>query len=228
MSYQIQLMNLGGIGETGAICLINEIFLECHYNRWQRCCPGKRSPKYQKTYSQCLELFSSLRKCGVLVIAQDLELTECSFEIMEMLCNPEKKIGNHFHSNLIMNSNFWFQRDSLSAPISSVIYSCDGLLIFIGFCDGALRPSISDSSIRPTAYISTSISSNNSTFQVVIAAHPSDPYQFVLGMSDGAIHVIKSSEAETKRGGSTSQDNGVLPSITLSSYMNSLPSETPS
>lgn len=53
--------------ETGAICLIDEIFLECHYNRWQRCCPGTRSPKYQKTYAQCLELFSSLRKRGVLV-----------------------------------------------------------------------------------------------------------------------------------------------------------------
>ncbi|KAL8465292.1 hypothetical protein ACS0TY_034700 [Phlomoides rotata] len=91
-----------------------------------------------------------------------------------------------------------------------------------------LRPSISDSSIRPIAYISTSISSNNSAFQVVIAAHPSDPYQFVLGMSDGAIHMIKSSEAETKWDGLTSQDNGVLPSITLSSSMNSLPSETPS
>ncbi|KAL6987911.1 hypothetical protein U1Q18_013657 [Sarracenia purpurea var. burkii] len=53
--------------KTGAICLIDEIFLECHYNRWQKCCPGKRSPKYQKTYGQCLELFSSLRKSGVLV-----------------------------------------------------------------------------------------------------------------------------------------------------------------
>ncbi|PIA37452.1 hypothetical protein AQUCO_03000196v1 [Aquilegia coerulea] len=28
--------------ETGAICLIDEIFLECHYNRWQKCCPGER------------------------------------------------------------------------------------------------------------------------------------------------------------------------------------------
>ncbi|KAL5720887.1 hypothetical protein ACHQM5_013516 [Ranunculus cassubicifolius] len=53
--------------ETGAICLVDEIFLECHYNRWQRCCPGKRSPKYRKTYAQCLELFSSLRKSGILV-----------------------------------------------------------------------------------------------------------------------------------------------------------------
>lgn len=63
---------------------------------------------------------------------------------------------------------------------------------------------------------------------MVIAAHPSDPYQFALGMSDGAVHVIESSEAETKWGGSTSQDNGVMPSIASSSAMNSQPSETPS
>ncbi|CAA0836244.1 methyltransferases [Striga hermonthica] len=53
--------------ETGAICLIDEVFLECHYNRWQKCCPGERSNKYQKTYGQCLDLFESLRKSGVLV-----------------------------------------------------------------------------------------------------------------------------------------------------------------
>ncbi|CAK7351951.1 unnamed protein product [Dovyalis caffra] len=53
--------------ETGAICLIDELFLECHYNRWQRCCPGQRSVKYRKTYDQCLQLFSSLRGSGVLV-----------------------------------------------------------------------------------------------------------------------------------------------------------------
>lgn len=53
--------------ETGAICLIDEIFLECHYNRWQKCCPGERSPKYEKTYGQCLDLFTTLRQRGVLV-----------------------------------------------------------------------------------------------------------------------------------------------------------------
>ncbi|KAG8374460.1 hypothetical protein BUALT_Bualt11G0134500 [Buddleja alternifolia] len=53
--------------QTGAICLIDELFLECHYNRWQKCCPGERTTKYQKTYGQCLKLFSSLRKSGVLV-----------------------------------------------------------------------------------------------------------------------------------------------------------------
>lgn len=53
--------------QTGAICLIDELFLECHYNRWQRCCPGQRSAKFQKTYSECLDLFTSLRDIGVLV-----------------------------------------------------------------------------------------------------------------------------------------------------------------
>ncbi|XP_076913534.1 uncharacterized protein LOC143572198 [Bidens hawaiensis] len=53
--------------ETGAICLIDEVFLECHYNRWQKCCPGVRSPKYEKSYGECLDLFTSLRRRGVLV-----------------------------------------------------------------------------------------------------------------------------------------------------------------
>ncbi|KAJ1699073.1 hypothetical protein LUZ63_007585 [Rhynchospora breviuscula] len=53
--------------ETGANCLIDELFLECHYNRWQRCCPGVRSPKYQNTYGECLDLFHELRQNGVLV-----------------------------------------------------------------------------------------------------------------------------------------------------------------
>ncbi|XP_024543086.1 uncharacterized protein LOC9636243 [Selaginella moellendorffii] len=52
--------------ESGAICLVDELFLECHYNRWQKCCPGERSAKYNRTYTQCLALFQSLRASGVL------------------------------------------------------------------------------------------------------------------------------------------------------------------
>ncbi|KAK4400989.1 protein TOPLESS-RELATED PROTEIN 2 [Sesamum angolense] len=127
----------------------------------------------------------------------------------------------------------WYPRDSLSSAISSAIYSCDGLLIFTGFCDGAIGIFDSDSlglrcRIAPSAYVPSSISSNGNAFPVVIAAHPSDPNQFALGMSDGAVHVIEPSDAETKWGGSTSQDKGALPSIPSSSALNSQPSETPS
>ncbi|CAA2971332.1 TPR2-like isoform X2 [Olea europaea subsp. europaea] len=128
----------------------------------------------------------------------------------------------------------WHPRDSLSSAISSAIYSCDGLVIFTGFCDGAVGIFNADNlslrcRIAPSAYISSPISSSNgNTFPVVIAAHPSDPNQFAIGMSDGAVHVMEPSDAEMKWGGSTSQDNGVLPSIASSSALNSQPSETPS
>jgi SAM-dependent methyltransferase len=52
--------------ETGAICLVDELFLECHYNRWQKSSP-LRTSKYQKTYGECLALFQALRSKGVLV-----------------------------------------------------------------------------------------------------------------------------------------------------------------
>lgn len=52
--------------DTGVICLVDELFLECHYNRWQRCCPV-RTTKYNRTYQDCLSLFQSLRQNGVLV-----------------------------------------------------------------------------------------------------------------------------------------------------------------
>ncbi|KAK4338634.1 hypothetical protein RND71_043121 [Anisodus tanguticus] len=129
----------------------------------------------------------------------------------------------------------WYPRDSLSAPISSAIYSCDGLLIFTGFCDGAIGIFDADSlrlrcRIAPSAYLSSIGSGSGSgvAFPVVIAAHPSDSNQFALGMSDGTVHVIEPSDAEPKWGGSSSQDNGAMSSIPSSSALNSQPSETPS
>lgn len=127
----------------------------------------------------------------------------------------------------------WYPRDSLSAPISSAIYSCDGLLIFTGFCDGAIGIFDSDSlrlrcRIAPSAYLSSIGSGSGAAYPVVIAAHPSDSNQFALGMSDGTVHVMEPSDAEPKWGGSSSQDNGAMPSIPSSSALNSQPSETPS
>ncbi|XP_027171433.1 uncharacterized protein LOC113770999 [Coffea eugenioides] len=53
--------------ESGAICLIDELFLECHYDRWAKCCSGKRTKRYNSTYDQCFNLFSKLRQAGSLV-----------------------------------------------------------------------------------------------------------------------------------------------------------------
>ncbi|XP_059641572.1 protein TOPLESS-RELATED PROTEIN 2-like [Cornus florida] len=129
----------------------------------------------------------------------------------------------------------WSPKDSLSAAISTAIYSCDGLMVFTGFCDGAIGIFDADSlrlrcRIAPSAYTASSIaaSSCGSGFPVVIAAHPSESNQLALGMSDGAVYVIEPSDGEPKWGGSAPQENGTLTSVPSNSALNSQPSETPS
>ncbi|PIA58831.1 hypothetical protein AQUCO_00500636v1 [Aquilegia coerulea] len=107
----------------------------------------------------------------------------------------------------------WSPRDALSAPVSSAIYSCDGLLVYVGFGDGAVGVFDVDSlrlrcRIAPSAYLPHS-SSSSTVYPLVIAAHPSEPNQIALGMNDGFVHVLEPSDA--KWGSPVPQDNGNLP-----------------
>ncbi|KAJ0013352.1 hypothetical protein Pint_21676 [Pistacia integerrima] len=101
-------------------------------------------------------------------------------------------------------SRSWSPKDTLPAPISSAIYSCDGLLVYVGFYDGAVGVFDADNlrlrcRIAASAYIPYfSVNSNTTTYPFVIAAHPSEPNQIALGMSDGAVHVVEPSDAELK------------------------------
>ncbi|OVA18462.1 WD40 repeat [Macleaya cordata] len=124
----------------------------------------------------------------------------------------------------------WSPRDALSAPISSAIYSCDGLLVYVGFCDGAVGVFDADSlrlrcRIASSAYLPPSNASSSTVFPSVIAAHPSEPNQIALGMSDGAVHVVEPSDAEPKWGGPP-QENGAMPSSNTS--LSNQQSEPPS
>ena len=52
----------------------------------------------------------------------------------------------------------WYPKDTLPAPVSSAIYSCDGLLVYASFYDGAVGVFDADSlritcQIAPSAYI---------------------------------------------------------------------------
>lgn len=126
----------------------------------------------------------------------------------------------------------WSPRDVLGAPISSAVYSCDGALVFAGFLDGAVGVFDSDSlrlrcRIGPTAYISPPMPSAP-IYPMVIAAHPSEPNQISLGMSDGSVHVVEPSDADPKWGVPPPQENGALPSISSNpSLNNSQASEPP-
>ncbi|XP_020240735.1 protein TPR2-like [Asparagus officinalis] len=131
-------------------------------------------------------------------------------------------------------SRTWSPRDSLSAPISSAIYSCDGMLVYAGFCDGAVGVFDADSlrlrcRIAPSAYISPPTSSGGAVYPMVIAAHPSESNQVALGMSDGTVYVVEPSDAELKWGAPPPQENGggALPSISSNPSVSSQASEPP-
>lgn len=49
-------------------------------------------------------------------------------------------------------------------------------------------------------------------YPLVIAAHPSEPNQFALGLTDGGIHVLEPVESEGKWGTSPPVENGAGPS----------------
>ncbi|URD94706.1 CTLH [Musa troglodytarum] len=126
----------------------------------------------------------------------------------------------------------WSPRDALPAPISTAVYSCDGLLVYAGFVDGAVGVFESDSlrlrcRIAPTAYISPSIASPGSVHPMVIASHPSEPNQIALGMNDGAVHVVEPSDPDSKWGVAPPKENGALPSSSNPALNNSQASEPP-
>ncbi|KAG2700912.1 hypothetical protein I3843_06G018900 [Carya illinoinensis] len=116
-----------------------------------------------------------------------------------------------------LHSWSWSAKDTNIAPISSAIYSCDGILVYASFYDGAVGVFDADSlrircRIVPSAYIPFSAASTNPVYPLVIAAHPSEPNQIALGMSDGAVHVVEPLDVEQKWGGQSCQDNGSIPS----------------
>ncbi|KAM1407657.1 hypothetical protein ACFX2F_002206 [Malus domestica] len=107
----------------------------------------------------------------------------------------------------------WSPKDALAAPISSAIYSCDGLLVYASFCDGAVGVFDADTlrlrcRVAPTAYIPSFSLSGNPSYPLVIAAHPSEPNQIALGMTDGSVHVVEPSDVELKWGGAPPLENG--------------------
>ncbi|OEL22687.1 Protein TPR2 [Dichanthelium oligosanthes] len=92
----------------------------------------------------------------------------------------------------------WSPRDALPSPISSAVYSSDGLMIYAGFRDGAIGIFEAEClrlqfRVAPSAYIASSISSGGEVivYPMAVAANPWKPNQIAVGMSDGAIYVLE-------------------------------------
>lgn len=58
------------------------------------------------------------------------------------------------------------------------------------------------------------ISGSLRVYPLVIAAHPSDPNQFALGLTDGGVQILEPLDSEGKWGTSPPVENGAGPSST--------------
>ncbi|XP_017645632.1 topless-related protein 4-like isoform X1 [Gossypium arboreum] len=110
----------------------------------------------------------------------------------------------------------WVPREA-SGPITHATYSCDSQSIYVSFEDGSVGV-LTASTLRlrcrisPAAYLPPNPSLR--VFPLVIAAHPSDPNQFALGLTDGGVQIVEPLESEGKWGTSPPAENGAGPSTT--------------
>ncbi|KAK3438709.1 hypothetical protein EUGRSUZ_C03255 [Eucalyptus grandis] len=109
----------------------------------------------------------------------------------------------------------WVTREA-SSPITHATYSCDGQSIYVSFEDGSIGVLTTSTLIfRCRINLAAYIPPNPSlrVYPLVIAAHPFEPNQFALGLTDGRVYVLEPSESEGKWGISP-VENGAGPSTT--------------
>ncbi|XP_011073420.1 topless-related protein 4 [Sesamum indicum] len=109
----------------------------------------------------------------------------------------------------------WVPRES-SPLITDATYSCDSQSIYTCFEDGSVNVFTAVGlklrcRINPTAYLPSTPSSR--VYPLVITAHPTEPHQFALGLTDGGVHVLEPLETEGKWGTVPPQENGAGPSM---------------
>ncbi|PWA72233.1 WUS-interacting protein 2 [Artemisia annua] len=108
----------------------------------------------------------------------------------------------------------WGPREA-SGPITNATYSCDGQSIYITYEDGSIGILTASTlqlrcRISSTAYLPSNPTSR--VYPLVVAAHPSEPNQFALGLTDGGVCLIEPLESEGKWGTSAGPESVAGPS----------------
>ncbi|OMO92740.1 hypothetical protein CCACVL1_06763 [Corchorus capsularis] len=97
-------------------------------------------------------------------------------------------------------------------PITSATYSSDGQSIYVSFKTGCIKVLVSTTlrvrcQINKTAYSQPCTSLQ--AYPLVIAAHPTNPNQIALGLSNGRVHVLQPLESQEWGQPPPSQDQHV-------------------
>ncbi|GAB4842086.1 Topless- protein 4 [Ancistrocladus abbreviatus] len=121
----------------------------------------------------------------------------------------------------------WFPPRESSGAITDASYSCDSQSIYVCFEDGSLAVVTAAMLtlrclITSAAYLPSILSAR--VHPVVIAAHPSEPSQFALGLTDGSVHVLEPLESEGKWGTAPPPENVAGPSISSATAASDQPS----
>ncbi|KAD3067945.1 hypothetical protein E3N88_35825 [Mikania micrantha] len=102
-----------------------------------------------------------------------------------------------------------------NGAITHAAYSCDSEIIYVAFEDGSIDI-LTASTLRLSCRLSLTSylpsNSNSKVYPLVVAAHPSKPNQFALGLTDGGVCVIEPLESEGKWGSSPGVENDAGPS----------------
>ncbi|KAD3067861.1 hypothetical protein E3N88_35741 [Mikania micrantha] len=97
-----------------------------------------------------------------------------------------------------------------NGAITHAAYSCDSEIIYVAFEDGSIDI-LTASTLRLSCRLSLTSylpsNSNSKVYPLVVAAHPSKPNQFALGLTDGGVCVIEPLESEGKWGSSPGVEN---------------------
>ncbi|XP_074563164.1 protein TPR3-like [Curcuma longa] len=117
-----------------------------------------------------------------------------------------------------------------SAPISHATFSCDSQLIYASFLDATICIFHAASftlhcRVLPAAYLVGNAS--GAVYPLVVAAHPSEPNQFALGMTDGGVYVLEPLDSEGKWGVSPPAENGSASSMSITPQAGASNSEQP-
>ena len=113
------------------------------------------------------------------------------------------------------NMKQWIPKES-SGSVTDAVYSCDSQSIYAAFDDGSVSILTATTlqlkcRIGPNSYLPSNPSSR--VYPATVAAHPSEPNQFAVGLTDGGVHVIEPPGPEGKWGISAPPENGAGPSV---------------
>ncbi|XP_050268413.1 topless-related protein 4 isoform X2 [Quercus robur] len=128
---------------------------------------------------------------------------------IHLLAVHERNI--HIYEAPTLNHSMQWVPQESDLPITYATYSCDGQSIFVSFKNGCIKVLVAATlylrcRINVTAYIPPGLSSE--VYPIVIAAHPFQPNNIALGLTDGRVHVLEPLESEGEWGISPQPKDG--------------------